>query len=160
MGQVTGEEITTEAPQGFFGSLFGGSSETEVVENKDTANENTKYNHFENNNNDIPQEQPYENVVENSNMSPDIISSPDEKTNELKIQGDPHGSVDDQISSQYANNDEIKFYEPGDAPEYVSTENPANIETNVVQDDKPRLESDPGNNFVMYEPELTEEEKM
>merc|ERR1712045_810031 len=76
---VTGdenEEVTTEAPQGFFGSLFGGSSETteEEKENKDTANENTKYDYF-GNNNDIPQEQPYENVVdENSNnLSPDII---------------------------------------------------------------------------------------
>ena len=138
---VTGdenEEVTTEAPQGFFGSLFGGSSETteEEKENEDTANENTKYDYF-GNNNDIPQEQPYENVVdENSNnLSPDIISSDDdEKTNELKMDVD-------QISSQYAdnnNNDEIKFYEPGDAPEYVSTENPANIDS-IVQDEKPSL---------------------
>ena len=138
---VTGdenEEVTTEAPQGFFGSLFGGSSETteEEKENEDTANENTKYDYF-GNNNDIPQEQPYENVVdENSNnLSPDIISSDDdEKTNELKMDID-------QISSHHAdnnNNDEIKFYEPGDAPEYVSTENPANIDS-IVQDEKPSL---------------------
>ena len=79
----------------------------------------------------------YENVVENSNnnLSPDIISYPDddEKIDELKI--------DDVDSSQYAdnnNNDEIKFYEPGDAPEYVSTENPANIDS-IVQDEKPSL---------------------
>ena len=55
------------------------------------------------------------------------------KIDELKI--------DDVDSSQYAdnnNNDEIKFYEPGDAPEYVSTENPANIDS-IVQDEKPSL---------------------
>ena len=100
--EIEVEPVKEEESQGFFGNIFG-SSEQEEPLNEEKIDE-------------IPQEQP---IIHDQNNE----ISQEQPVPETQLSND-----DFQINSH----EEIKFYEPGDAPEYVSTENPVN--ENVIDE--------------------------